>query len=269
MWYTKKKGCDFIEKYIDSHAHYLSYKFNTDRDTLLKKLFATSTDKIVECGTNSYFNQQVIELTKKYENLYGVIGFFPVDVPELEINPKLLDTLAEQCQKPKILGIGEIGLDYHHNGDHNIQAKWFKAQLELAKSLNMPVCIHSREAEHDTLRILQDFGPTLGVIHCYSYGVKTMKVLLDLGYYFGVGGTSTYQKNADLREAIKLCPMERILLETDAPYLSPYAVRRTRNDSSNIHYVIKELTSLKGIPEEKIIEATNSNCYKVYNKLRK
>lgn len=253
-------------KYIDSHAHYLSGRFAKDRDILLNNLLKNDLEYIIECGTNTKSNQQVIELCKKYKNIYGVIGYFPMDVQELE-NAQVREKFIEQLKNDKVLAIGEIGLDYYHKGDKELQKKWFKEQLKIAKSLNLPVCIHSRDAEEDTLSILRNNGKMNGVIHCYSYGVKTMKELLKLGYYFGVGGTCTYLSNKDLREAIRQMPLERIVLETDCPYLSPNIVRKERNNSENIKYVISELSELKKVSKNEIIEQTNKNVKVVYSKL--
>ena len=137
-------------KYIDSHAHYLSGRFAKDRDILLNNLLKNDLEYIIECGTNTKSNQQVIELCKKYKNIYGVIGYFPMDVQELE-NAQVREKFIEQLKNDKVLAIGEIGLDYYHKGDKELQKKWFKEQLKIAKSLNLPVCIHSRDAEEDTL----------------------------------------------------------------------------------------------------------------------
>ena len=150
------------------------------------------------------------------------------------------ELLKKQLEHPKILAIGEIGLDYFHDEQgKELQKEMFRKQLELAKELDLPVCIHSRDAEVDTLEVLKEFGKYKGVIHCYAYGKETMKELTDLGYYFGVGGTSTYPRNEQLRAAVRRMPLDRIVLETDCPYLSPQAVRGKRNDSSNIKYVIE------------------------------
>lgn len=253
-------------KYIDSHAHYLSGRFARDRDVLLNSLFKNNLEYIIECGTNTKSNQQVIELCHKYKNIYGVIGYFPMDVQELE-DSQVRENFLEQLKEGKILAIGEIGLDYYHKGDKELQKKWFKEQLKMAKSLNLPICIHSRDAEEDTLAILKNNGKTNGVIHCYSYGVKTMKELVKLGYYFGVGGTCTYLSNKDLREAIRQMPLDRIVLETDCPYLTPQPVRGQRNDSSYIKYVIEEIAKLKNTTVENVVNQTNKNVRTVYKKI--
>lgn len=253
--------------YIDSHAHYTSGRFNRDRAEVLKKVFENGVDKVIECGTNTQYINKVLKLANEYDNIYTVIGYFPTDTPELEL-PGIFENYVSLLDNKKVLGIGEIGLDYYHKSDIEIQKKWFIKQLKLAKDMGLPVCIHSREAEQDTLNILKNNGKTVGVIHCYSYGYKTMKELLKLGYYFGVGGTSTYLKNNLTREAIKAMPLDRILLETDAPYLTPEPYRRDRNDSTYIKFVIKELAKLKGVSEDEIIKKTNDNVEKVYPKIK-
>ena len=261
-----KKSSTLSMKYIDTHAHYTSRRFNKDRDSVIRRLLTSSVDKIIECGTNTWSNREVITLAEKYENVYATIGYFPCDAHELENDPSLLSALEDQLQHHKVVGIGEIGLDYYHPGNPAVQKQWFVDQLELAKKLGLPVCIHSRDAEQDTIDILKNNGPYIGVIHCYAYSPETMEVLAALGYYFGVGGTCTYSKNEDLREAIKRMPLERIVLETDCPYLSPKTRKRERNDSGNIPEVISEIAKLKGVSEEDVIRITNENVKKLYPK---
>lgn len=268
VWYNrvnKYKESGGYMKYIDSHAHYLSYKFRRDRNNLIYKLLKNDVEMIIECGTDTRSNLNVLELCRNFKGVYGVIGYFPTNVSELDDIP-VLNQFKSMLENEKVVGLGEIGLDYHHKGDKKMQADWFKEQLKIAKELNLPVCIHSRDAENDTLKILENFGEYHGVIHCYSYGVESMRKLIELGYYFGVGGTCTYKNNVELREAIKEMPLNRILLETDAPYLSPQVVRGKRNDSRNIKYVVSELSKLKGISEEEIIKQTNQNVYDLYFK---
>lgn len=254
-------------KYIDSHAHYLSRRFMSDRNEVLKKLFNSDVEYIIECGTNTNSNKRVLDLCHKWDKIYGVIGYFPTDVWELK-NIATWETLKEQLKDPKILAIGEIGLDYYHDEKgKEFQKEMFKKQLELAKELDLPVCIHSRDAEDDTLAILREFGPYKGVIHCFAYGKEAMRELVELGYYFGVGGTSTYPRNEQLRAAVRRMPLDRIVLETDCPYLAPQAVRGKRNDSSYIKFVIEEIASLKGVSIEDVVKQTNQNVKTVYQKL--
>lgn len=250
--------------YIDSHAHYLARQFDRDREQVLEDVFNSGVDKIIECGTDSKTNVRAVRFAESHKNVYTTIGYFPTSTMELEDENVQKDFLLLLKSSEKIVGIGEIGLDKHRSYDLPIQLKWFDRQLVIAKYLNLPVCIHSRDAEEETLKILENNGPYRGVIHCYSYGVETMKKLLDLGYYFGVGGTCTYKSNIAVREAIKEMPLNRILLETDSPYLAPNPLGKERNDSRNIAYVIRELSRLKGVPEDIIIEQTNKNVKSLY-----
>ncbi len=259
-----------MEKYIDTHAHYDHQRFKNDLDKVLEKV-NENTKLIINCATNTQDINRTLELVKKYDNIYGLLGFFPVDTIELETNVNNLAWLEERLGYEKIIGIGEIGLDYHWNKpDKEIQKKWFIQQIELANKLHLPICIHSREAEDDTCDILLSNRPEYGcIIHCFSYGPRTMNKLCKIDAFFGIGGTSTYKSNSLLREAIKKMPKDRIILETDAPYLTPVPNRGKRNDSSNILHVIKNLEPLLGLNSDEIIELTNKNALEAYPLLKK
>lgn len=266
-------------KWCDSHAHYDTRQFKNNLNKTLNDI-NKEVNLIINCATKTNNIKSTCKLTSTYDFIYGVLGYFPCDVLELENNPNLLDELAKKCLAEKILAIGEIGLDYHWNsvgyGNDKIigkkaidlQKKWFIKQIDLANELNLPVCIHSRDAEEDTLSILKEHTPKNNiVIHCYSYGIDSAKEYIKMGTYFGVGGTCTYKKNEDLREAIKIIPIEQIILETDAPYLTPEPNRRQVNDSRQITHVIDELALLKNISRDDVIKITNSNLLKAYTKL--
>ena len=256
-------------KYIDTHAHYNARQFKNDEAKIISKV-SNWTKLIINCGTNTKEINKTLNLIKKYENIYGVIGFFPVDTIELETNENNLAWLEEKLGYEKIIGLGEIGLDYHWNKpDKEIQKKWFIQQIELANKLHLPICVHSRDAEEDTIDILLNNKPEYGcVIHCYSYGPRTMKKLSKINAYFGIGGTSTYKSNVLLREAIKEMPLDKILLETDAPYLTPEPFRKERNDSSYIEHVVKNLSKLLNLTEEEVIKITNENALNAYPVLK-
>lgn len=269
-----------MEKYIDTHAHYTSNKFNKERDSILTE--STSYCKnIIDLGTNYSSNQKVINLIEKYSHIYGMIGFFPTD--SWEIDPEfsnnadtILNHFLLHLNNPKIIGIGEIGLDYHWNSFGNDsnkitgvkarekQQEWFLYQLNLAQKHNLPVSMHSREAEMDTIKIFNKFNQISGVMHCFSYGWTSAKMYLDKGLYLGIGGTSTYKANAELCKVIEKTPLNRILLETDAPYLSPEPVRREINTSKNIKYVINNIAKIKKISEDQVVKQTNENAQKLF-----
>lgn len=266
-----------MSKWIDSHCHYESGKFNKNRKEVLDKV-SKCCEKVICVGTNIKENKNVIELSNKYDFIYNMVGFFPTSVyllensicSESEYNRK---KLIEQLNHSKNVGLGEIGLDYSWDscGDikgpkaRELQKKWFKNQIIIAQEHNKPISIHSRDAEDDTISILDSFEHIDGVVHCFSYGPKAAEFFINKGLYLGIGGTSTYKNNELIREAIENTPIDKILLETDAPYLSPEPVRRSVNDSSNITYVIDLISKIKDISREEIIKITNENCKKLYN----
>lgn len=253
-----------MEKIIDTHAHYYHGKFNSYRDELMIDM-QKDVSAIINIGTNMNSNRKVLNMLNQYDYLYCMIGFFPNDVMELS-DKKNRDFFEKHILDEKVVGIGEIGLDYHWDAlPHDVQEKWFRYQLELAIKNDLPVSIHSRDAEEDTYRILSDYtGQLKGVIHCYSYGVESAKKYLKMGLYFGVGGTSTYKGNKEIVDVLKTIPMKNILLETDAPYLSPAPVRRETNDSRNIIYVVENLTKIKGLKIEDVLRINKENVNRLF-----
>lgn len=277
-------------RFIDTHAHYNSPQFKKNQKEVLENL-RDELQYIINLGTNMKSNTETLQLISLYDYIYGMIGFFPTDTWQLEeefcprdvnnfvFNAKdNLLVFEKQLLNQKIVGIGEIGLDYHWDciGDarkhkycegeesRKIQQKWFIHQLNMAKDRNLPVSMHSRDAEEDTIKVFNQFNEIKGVMHCFSYGMKSADIYLNKGLYLGIGGTSTYPSNNELREVIKNCPLDRILLETDAPYLSPQPVRRQVNISSYINYVIDNIADIKGISREEVIIKTNENAMNLF-----
>jgi TatD DNase family protein len=276
-------------KWIDTHSHYDTNKLKNNK-ALLESL-PDYCKYIITLGTNMQSNTNTLVMISLYEYMWGMIGFFPTDVYQLEekytphdvdmytFNAKdNLNVYLHQLLNQKIVGIGEIGLDYHWDciGDsrkkvyckgeeaRELQQKWFRYQLDLAKEKDLPVSMHSRDAEDDTIKIFKDYDTIKGVMHCFSYGMKSAEYYLNKGLYLGIGGTSTYKGNKELKEVIKECPIDRILLETDAPYLSPEPVRRSVNNSTYITYVIDNIASIKGISREEVITQTNKNAIDLF-----
>ena len=169
--------------------------------------------------------------------------------------------LKTQCQKEKVVAVGEIGLDYYWDNEaHEIQKKWFQRQLELARELDLPVIIHSRDAAADTLEMMQQYAKGLrGVIHCFSYSKEMAKEYVKMGFYIGVGGVVTFKNSKKLKEIVTELPLEKILLETDSPYLAPTPNRGKRNSSLNIPYIAQEIADLKGISYEEVVACTEKN----------
>lgn len=255
-------------KIFETHAHYDDEAFDKDRDELLTGLLAGNIGTIVNVGASMDGCRASVELASKYEHIYAAVGIHPDDYERLDKNQEFLDWLRnEALNNNKVVAIGEIGLDYYYDEPgRELQKKWFARQLELANEVNKPVIIHSRDACADTIDILknghaQDIG---GIIHCYSYSKETVKTFYDMNFYFGIGGVLTFKNARKLVEAAEVIPLDRIVLETDCPYLAPVPNRGKRNDSSNIQYVIEKLADIKGVTKEEIARVTYENACRVY-----
>ena len=250
---------------FDTHAHYDDKQFDQDREELLASMKDNGIGTIVDVGSNMETSTWIVEAVTRYPMMYGAVGVHPSDTADLTESD--MDTLKEYAGKDKILAIGEIGLDYYWDEpEREIQKKWFEAQIELAREVRLPIIIHSRDAAADTLDIMKaHHGDELnGVIHCFSYSPEMAQIYLDMGYYLGIGGVVTFKNSKKLKEVVKMTPLERIVLETDCPYLTPEPHRGKRNDSSYLKYVVECISKLKGISAEKIIKTTCENAVKMY-----
>lgn len=250
---------------FDTHAHYDDEAFNEDRDDLLRNLTAHGIEAVTNVGASIKTSENTLALIEKYSNVYGAIGVHPNETEEL--NEEKLNWLKEQSNHKKIVAIGEIGLDYYwEEPDHEVQKKWFIRQLDLAKQVKLPVIIHSRDAAKDTLDIMKAEGGKEigGVIHCFSYGKEMAREYMNMGYYLGIGGVLTFKNAKKLHEVVEYMPMEQLVLETDCPYLAPVPNRGKRNSSLNLSYVVQEISAIKGISAEEVIEITNQNAKKLY-----
>ena len=250
---------------FDTHAHYDDEAFDEDREALLSGLAAGGIGTVVNVGADMESTKTTIELTKRYPFIYGAAGVHPSSTAELD--EEKFAELRVLAQSDKIVAIGEIGLDYYwEEPDKEIQKKWFVAQLDLARRLKLPVIIHSRDAAKDTLDIMkvEHNGATGGVIHCFSYGVEMAREYLNMGYYIGIGGVLTFKNAKKLIEVAEYAPLDRIVLETDCPYLAPVPNRGKRNFSGNLPYVVEKLAEIKGVSAEEIIRETAKNARALY-----
>lgn len=251
---------------FDTHAHYDDEAFDEDREELLSDLPGQGIKRVVNVGASLASCKKTLALMERYDYIYGAIGVHPSETKEL--NEEAFAWLKKQCQHKKCVAVGEIGLDYYwKEPEPEIQKKWFVRQLDLARELSLPVIIHSRDAAKDTVDILteQRAGEIGGVIHCYSYTKETAKSFLDMGFYFGIGGVITFKNSRKLKEAVEYIPLERIVLETDCPYLAPEPNRGKRNSSLNLPYVVEALAQLKGISEDEVRRITWENAHKLYH----
>ena len=244
---------------FDTHAHYDSQQFDEDREELLLSMEANGVGTIVNSGASWDSVTEVVELAQKYPFMYAAVGVHPDEVGALD--DERFEYMKTQCKKDKVVAVGEIGLDYYwDNESHDVQKKWFIKQLELARELDLPVIIHSRDAAADTLEIMKEYGQGLrGVIHCFSYSIELAREYVKMGYYIGIGGVVTFKNGRKLKEIAAEIPLERILLETDCPYLAPVPFRGKRNCSAYISYVAQEIANLKGISYEEVVAQTEKN----------
>lgn len=254
---------------FETHAHYDDDKFTEDRDELILAVHESGVHPIINVGASIHSTQTTLELAKHYPFIYAAVGVHPSDVADL--NEDTFAWLKEQTTYAKTVAVGEIGLDYYWDKEADVQEKqryWFGRQLQLAREANLPVIIHSRDAAADTLQVMRDnHAETIpGVIHCYSYSPELAQEFVRMGYYIGVGGVVTFKNAKKLVETVQTIPMERILLETDSPYMAPEPHRGTRNDSRNIPYVIAKIAGLKGITPQEVERITEENAYRLFAK---
>lgn len=244
---------------FESHAHYDSQKYDEDRDAVLSAMPEHNVGTIVNSAADWESVTEVVELAERYPFIYAAVGLHPDEVGAL--NEERFAFLKEQCQKEKVVAVGEIGLDYYwDNESHDVQKKWFIRQLNLARELDLPVVIHSRDAAADTLEVMKEHAQGLrGVIHCFSYSKELANEYIKMGFYIGVGGVVTFKNSKKLKEIVAEIPLERILLETDSPYLAPTPFRGKRNSSAYISYIAQEIAELKGISYEEVLAQTEKN----------
>lgn len=251
---------------FESHAHYDDEAFDEDRDELLSGMAGKGVGFIINVGANLKTTENTVRLTEQYPFVYGAAGVHPADVEELD--EEKMAWLREQCGRDKIVAVGEIGLDYHWpEPAAKVQKRWFVRQLELAAETGLPVIIHSRDAAKDTLDILKQFhGPAAGgVIHCFSYSKEMAEEFLKLGYYFGIGGVVTFSNAKKLKEAVRALPADKLLLETDSPYLAPVPYRGKRNSSLNLGLIAQAVAEIKGMTCEEVVRITAENAARLFS----
>lgn len=250
---------------FDTHAHYDSVKFDLDRDDVLNSLANYGVGKVVNVGADLAGSANSMKLAEKYPFVYAAVGVHPTECNNMTEDD--ICWLEKAVEYEKTVAIGEIGLDYYWDGvDKKTQKKWFEKQLELAARTDMPVIIHSRNAAADTLSIIKEHSEKIKsmVIHCFSYGKEIAKEYLDMGYYLGIGGVLTFKNARKICEVAEYAPIDRILLETDSPYLAPEPNRGRRNTSANLVYVAEKLAIIKNISVQEIITQTEENAVGFY-----
>lgn len=250
---------------FETHAHYDDEKFDEDRDALLSSMKENGIGRIINVSANLESLENTRKLMEQYPFIYGAFGLHPDEVGDL--NEDVMERMRGLCRLEKAVAVGEIGLDYYWDKEnHEKQQYWFRRQIALAREEKLPMIIHSREAAADTLRVMkeeksEEIG---GVIHCFSYSAEMAEEYLKMGFYLGIGGVVTFKNAKKIKEVVQMSPMERILLETDSPYLAPVPYRGKRNSSLYLPYVVREIAEIKGISEEEVIEMTEKNAVRLF-----
>lgn len=248
---------------FDSHAHYDDEQFDTDRNELLVSFREKGISGVICCGTNIENSKFAVELSHKYEFVYSAVGFHPLDHDkycdgDLEIIKKL--AMGEKC-----VAIGEIGLDYHYEKESRAeQLVLLEKQIQLANELDLPIIFHDRESHEDTLNILKKYRPK-GVLHCFSGSVEMAKEIIKLGMYIGLGGAVTFKNAVKPCEVAKFVPSDKLLIETDAPYMTPVPFRGKRCDSLHIPYTAEKIAELRGVTAQEILDLTDRNAKTLFN----
>ncbi len=257
-------------RFFDNHAHLDDEKFDEDRDEIIRKIEKEGIKNFISAGYNLESSKKAIELSKKYEFIYTTCGISPNDIPQTEEELwKIIQEIKKLAKEnSKVKAIGEIGLDYYWEKDQKrreLQKKAFMKQIEIANELKLPIVIHTREAVMDTLEILkQNDNCKKGIFHCCPLNRELVKEGLKLGFYISFAGPVTFKNSKNAEEIINMVPNDKILIETDSPYLSPEPLRGRRNDPRNVKYIAKKISEVKGISLEEISEITYKNAKTIY-----
>ena len=252
---------------FESHAHYDDEAFDEDREELLTSLKEHGIGNVINVGASLAGCKKTLELMEKYPFLYGAMGVHPGETAELDEDG--LAWLHQQCSRDKVVAVGEIGLDYYwkDNPPREFQQTVFRKQIELALELDLPVIVHDREAHQDSLNVVLDYPELRGVFHCFSGSPEMAGILLNRGWYLGFDGPITYKNAQKAPEVAAVTPLDRIVVETDSPYLSPAPLRGKRNDSRNLSYIIEKLAEWKGVSPEEMTRITWENGLRLFPKI--
>ena len=258
---------------IDTHAHLDSHKFDTDRAAVLERAKAAGVATLISVGADLYSSRRAVDLAEEHEAVYATVGIHPHDARTLD--GEALATLRELAQRPKVVAIGEIGLDFYRDlSPRDVQRRAFQAQLGWAARLGKPVVIHDREAHNEILGILTDWARglgsvplegRLGVLHTFSGDLAMAKSAIDLGFYISISGPVTYRNARQLPEIVQALPLDRLLVETDCPYLAPQPYRGKRNEPAHVQWVARRIAELKNQSFEDVARATTANAQRLFD----
>lgn len=246
---------------IDSHAHYDDSSFDADREEVLRELFSGEICKIVNIGCSVKSSYSSVKLAEEYAGIYAAVGLHPDAADEID----RIEEIRSLCGNKKAVAVGEIGLDYHYEEhSRDIQKKAFEEQLKLAAELDMPVVIHSRDAWEDTMELLRKYRPK-GVMHCFSGSAETAREIVEMGMYVGFTGVVTFKNAKKALKALEAVPLDRLLVETDCPYMAPEPNRGKRNYSGYLPYTVAAMAAVKGVSSDEMAEITAENAERLFN----
>ena len=256
---------------FETHAHYDDDRFEEDRHEILTSLPEAGIGIVINSGASVESTRDTVELARKYDHVYAAVGVHPSEIAELD--EEFMDWMRERASWNKTVAIGEIGLDYYWDKEPEVQERqryWFARQIELARETGLPIIVHSRDAAADTMKVMKEHHAEEipGVIHCYSYSKEMAQEFIKMGYYIGVGGVVTFKNAKKLIETVEAIPLERILLETDCPYMAPEPYRGKRNSSLYLPYVVERIAEIKGVSIEEVERVTENNARTLFSKVR-
>lgn len=257
-------------EFFDSHSHYNDKKFDEDREEIIKDTYESGVTKFVCAGYNIESSLFSLELSEKYDFIYSICGISPNDIPqseeELWKDIAKITKIVKENKSKKLVAIGEIGLDYYWNKENKeLQKEAFEKQIDLANELELPIVIHSRDASVDIIEMIRNHKVNkAGIFHCCKPNQEMVRQALELGYYISFAGPITFKNSRNAPDVIKMVPLDRILIETDSPYLTPEPNRGKRNDCRNVKYVAQKIAELKNVPLEKIAKITYDNAKRIF-----
>lgn len=254
--------------FFDSHMHIDDSKFDQDREEVLQKIYKQGVTKAIDLGCDIQSSKKVLQIANQTNFIYAAVGLHPEEIPQNEDELwKILDEIKNLAiNNKKVVAIGEIGLDYYWRKDNReLQKTAFVSQIGIANELNLPISIHTRDAIDDMIQIIMNNQVMKsGVLHCCPFNPELVKHGLEAGLYIGFGGTCTFKNSKNAKKILEMVPLDRILIETDSPYLAPEPVRGTRNDSSNLVHIVNKIAEYKNISPEEIANITYKNAEKIF-----
>ena len=257
-------------EFFDSHSHYNDEKFDLDREEIINKTIEEGVTKFICAGYDVSSSKFSVKISSKYPFIYSICGISPNDVPEskdeVESLVNEIENIIKNDKNKKVVAVGEIGLDYYWNKDNKeIQKLVFQKQIELANKYRLPIVIHTREAVEDTIKMLKENGvDKKGIFHCCPLNRELVKEALKLGFYISFAGPITFKNSKNAEEIVNMVPLDRILIETDSPYLAPEPKRGTRNDSRNVKLVAQKIADFKKIEIEQVAKVTYENAIRIF-----